>query len=148
MQKPRARVFPRASFFEAFLRRVGFGSKTMVLLSKTLLFQHRRGSLFIENVRKLMGRLKAAIGAARTARVPLDQPWGAQWGRRATLWASPRLLFAITFSMSVFISVWLHFFNNFVLIWAPLGSKMGPKIDLRVARLRKGRPSKTFVLPR
>ena len=66
--------------FRSFSFGVGFGSKTMVLIKENHTFSISPGSLFIENVRKLMGRPQASIGAARTAPVPLDHSGGAPGG--------------------------------------------------------------------
>ena len=79
------------------------------------------GSLFTENVRKLMRRWIASIGAARTARVPLDRCGGAPGGRLANLGASLGALFAILSSVCFLNPFSLPFGSHFGSILAPFG---------------------------
>ena len=60
--------------FRRFRLRVGFFSKSIVLLKENHTFSISTGSLFLENVRKLMRRPIKPINAARTTPVPLDRP--------------------------------------------------------------------------
>ena len=111
--------------FRSFSFGVGFGSKTIVLLKENHTFSISQGSLFIENVRKLMGRWIRSIGAARTARVPLDRSGGAPGGRLANLGASLGALFAILFSVCFLIPFWVPSGSHFESILAPFGLHFG-----------------------
>ena len=72
-----------------------------------------------------MRRPKQLIGAARTARVPLDRSGGAPGGHLANLGASLGALFAILSSVCFLTPFWLASGSHFGYILAPFGLHFG-----------------------
>ena len=111
--------------FRSFSFGVVFLLKTIVLLKENHTFSISQGSLFIENVRKLMRRWTQLIGAARTARVPLDRSGGAPGGHLANLEASLATLLAIVISECFSTPFWVPFWSHFGSILASFGIHFG-----------------------